>query len=275
MTDQVTIKSTPPDSAAVEAHNAAMIAKVDGTPTPEATPAPAPAQTPSAERPSWLPEKFASPEDMAKAYAELETKQGGKPADPPAPELNPDGTPKTPEGVPADDAAAKELESKGLNLTDFSTEFSQKGELSTESYEKLEKAGYPKTIVDQYIAGQQALAVNYQQDVMSAAGGSEKFEQVASWAAENLTDSEKVAYNKAIDSGNADQAKLAVAGITAKFDAANPPEGNLLAGRFSNAVGDRYESTAQVTADMAKPEYRTDPAFRKKVQDKIARSDVM
>ena len=27
-------------------------------------------------RPEWLPEKFSSPEDMAKAYSELEKKQG-------------------------------------------------------------------------------------------------------------------------------------------------------------------------------------------------------
>ena len=28
-------------------------------------------------RPEWLPEKFKSPDELAKAYAELERKQGG------------------------------------------------------------------------------------------------------------------------------------------------------------------------------------------------------
>ena len=30
------------------------------------------------DRPEWLPEKFGSPEDMAKAYGELESKLGGQ-----------------------------------------------------------------------------------------------------------------------------------------------------------------------------------------------------
>ena len=37
-----------------------------------------PAAAPSGDRPSWLPEKFKSAEDMAKAYSELEKKQGGQ-----------------------------------------------------------------------------------------------------------------------------------------------------------------------------------------------------
>ena len=35
--------------------------------------------TTGAERPEWLPEKFQSPEDMAKAYGELESKMGEEP----------------------------------------------------------------------------------------------------------------------------------------------------------------------------------------------------
>jgi hypothetical protein len=240
-----------------------MVAKVDGQQAPVENQQ----EAPQTERPSWLPEKFTSPEDMAKAYAELEAKQGGQKA----PEEKPQDAPK--ENQEGD--AEKALADKGLNLDDFSQEFSQTGNLSPESYEKLGKAGYPKTIVDQYIAGQQAIATAYEAEIKSAAGGAEKWDQVAEWAASSLTDAEKVAYNAAIDSRNPEQAKLAVAGLTAKFDAANPTEGNQVFGRFSSAVGDRYESVAQVTADMANPLYKADPAFRKKVQEKIGRSDVM
>jgi hypothetical protein len=37
--------------------------------------------TPALERPEWLPEKYKSPEDLAKAYKELESKLGKKDAD--------------------------------------------------------------------------------------------------------------------------------------------------------------------------------------------------
>lgn len=272
MTDQVTIKQ--PEATEDPAHVAAMVAKVDGASASEETTTTAP-ETPAAERPAWLPEKFKSAEDMAAAYAALEAKQGGKEAETPAPELNPDGTPKTPEGAPKEGEAEQVLADKGLSFEDFSTEFAETGALSADSYAKLEKAGIPKAMVDSYIAGQTALAASYEADVKSAAGGAEQFDEVTAWAAANLTDAEKIAYNKAIDSGDIAQAKLAVAGLKQKFDTANPTEGNLLAGRFANGVGESYESTAQMTADMSNPLYKTDPAFRKKVQDKIARSSVI
>jgi len=266
MTDQVTITHTP-DTTAQEAHEAAMVAKVDGQQAPAAAPEADPAATP--ERPSWLPEKFKSVEDMAKAYEELEKKQGTKPADPPA---DPAADPADPAAA---DAAAKELEAKGLDLNEFSTEFSQKGELSTESYDKLAKAGYPKALVDQYIEGQRALGAAYETELKAVVGGDEKFTEIATWASESLTEAEKVAYNKAIDSGDKAQAQLALQGLAAKYAEANPTEGNLLAGRVSNAVGDKYESTAQITADMGNPLYKSDPAFRAKVAAKIARSNVI
>ena len=36
-----------------------------------------------------------------------------------------------------------------------------------------------------------------------------------------------------------------------------------------------YESLEQVMSDMKSPEYKNDPAFRAKVQQKISRSQVM
>jgi hypothetical protein len=269
----------PASTAGDQAHIDAMIAKADGQIAPEAPPvAPAdvPADVPAdapAERPSWLPEKFKTAEDFAKAYGELEAKQSGKVAETPpvAPELNADGTPV----VPAVDPAADALKAKGLDLAEFSTEFSTSGALAPESYAKLEAAGYPKAVVDQYIAGQQALAVSYEADIKSAAGGAEQFAEVADWAAANLTNPEKVAYNAAIDSGNVEQAKLAVAGLTAKYTAANPSEGTLLGGRTSNVAGDAYGSTAEMTADMRDPRYQVDSAFRQKVMDKISRSSIL
>lgn len=267
MADQVVIQqpeSTPGDAA----HIAAMVAKVDGqNAAPEAQPPvvdPAPA-----ERPSWLPEKFANEAEFAKAYAELEAKQSGKPAE------TPPADPNAPPADPAADPVAEELTAKGLDLNEFSQEFSTSGTLSADSYTKLEAAGYPKAIVDQYIAGQQALAVSYEADVKSAAGGAEKFDEVSAWAAANLSDAEKVAYNAAVDSRNLEQAKLAVAGLTAKYNAANPPEGNLLGGRTTSTPGDSYASLAEMTKDMGSPEYNRDPAFRQRVMDKISRSKIL
>jgi hypothetical protein len=71
-------------------------------------------------------------------------------------------------------------------------------------------------------------------------------------------------------------AKLAVAGVYQKFSAARPTEPKLFSGSTSQATtGEAYESVAQLTKDMATPEYKSDPAFRAKVQAKLARSNIL
>lgn len=266
MVDTVVIQSTP--QAAPEDHDQKMIDVVDKA--NEITPPEGTEGTPPEDRPQWLPEKFKSPEDMAKAYAALEAKLGApKPVDPPA--ADPEVTP-TP--APADAEAA--LDEKGLDLKDFSSEFSQKGELSAESYQKLEKAGFDKGLVDQYIAGQQALAAQFETTIKAEVGGPEKFSAMTEWAKMNLSPAEIETFNTQVSSGNVDQAKLAVLGLGAKYEKAvgSDPQ-RLLGGQGTGAGADVFESMAQVTEAMRDPRYKNDPAYRSKVQSKLGRSNVI
>jgi hypothetical protein len=266
MVDTVVINSqTPPEDPK---HIEAMIAKADQAATPPADDgADIPTDNKTDDRPQWLPEKFQSPEDMAKAYAELEAK------------LSKGATNQTPTDTPPADEQTKqvsdELQSKGLNLEDYSKEFAEKGTLSPESYDALEKAGYQRNVVDSYIEGQKALAALYESEVKSVAGGDQNFNEMVEWAKANLSSDEIAAYNAAIDSRNATQAKLAVSGVYAKFSASRPSEPNLFKGTNSAASSDVYESIAQMQKDMASSEYKTDPAFRAKVQSKLARSNIL
>jgi hypothetical protein len=265
MVDTVVINSTQPTED--PAHVEAMIAKADAALNPptdgDNTQSP---EDVTEDRPSWLPEKFKSPEDLAKAYNELQTKLSGKPTD----DASPDDQAAT------DDKQVQEaLQSKGLDLNTFSEEFAKTGELSPESYEALEKAGYPRNYVDQYIDGQKARGALYESEVKSVAGGDEKFNEMQEWARVNLSVQEINAYNKAIDSGDASQAKLAVAGIYQKFASSRPSEPNLFKGDNSAPSSDVYESIAQMQRDMATPEYKSDPAFRAKVERKLSRSNIL
>lgn len=272
MAEMIVIKQpdVPPED---QAHIDAMVKKVDdaqaaasGVKTDEAPAA--------KERPEWVPEKFwdaekgeIRTEDLAKSYKELESTKS-KPAE----EKKPD------EATPANqDEASKALEAKGLNFDEFSVEFLQKGELSAESFAKLEKAGIPKAMVDQYIEGQKALAVRYEADVKSVAGGDDGFAEMVTWAvAGGVSKDEIAAYNRAIDSGDVNQAKLAAAGLFQKFQASGRGgEPKLLNGGSGKPSSDVYESVAQMQKDMASPEYKTDPAFRKKVAEKLSRSDIL
>jgi hypothetical protein len=96
------------------------------------------------------------------------------------------------------------------------------------------------------------------------------------WAKANLSPAEIQAYNNAIDSGDPNQAKLAVGGIYARFATVRPTEPSLFNGNTASGLSsDSYESIAQMQKDMAHPDYSKDPAFRAKVERKLARSNIL
>ena len=93
------------------------------------------------ERPEWLPEKFNSPEDLAKSYSELEKKLSGS-TDEAAEPSDTDGEPQG--------------QSEPVSFEKFSEEFAGSGELSRDSFAELEAMGYPKEMVETYINGMNA-----------------------------------------------------------------------------------------------------------------------
>jgi hypothetical protein len=242
-----------------------MIAAVDAANT---APAPDATLENADKRPEGLPEGFDSWEDLAKAYTEQQAKLNA-PAD--KDKTTTEEPAKDPNTATEEDAD-KALSAAGLDLNEFSQEFDAKGELSPESYEKLAKAGYPQAVVDQYIAGQQALAQQFTAQVFSVAGGEDAYTEMVTWAKTNMSAAEVEAYNKAV-SGGLEEAKLAVSGLRAKFEGAVGSEPNLLQGGKA-AAADVFESTAQVTTAMRDKRYSTDPAYRAQVQAKLQRSNV-
>lgn len=239
------------------------------------------------DRPAWLPPKFKSPEDMAKSYAELEKKLGApkeKPAEAPKAETKPAEKPKAPsdlklppsEGEKAKDDATKVVENVGLKMDVFEKEFAEKGELSAESFAALEKAGIPKAMVDTYIEGRQALAERRMGELHSVAGGAEKFDEMFEWSKGNLPDADRAALNRAIDSNDDGQIKLAFQAVHGKWIEANgkPPEVELRGGAGGGNVADVYADRAEMMDDIRNPKYQTSEAFRQKVAAKLSRSNI-
>lgn len=255
MTTPSISNATPVNAPA--GHDEAMIAKADAALTPPSNEPPAPAQ---AERPAGLPEKFASWEDMAKAYSELENKQSQVPA--------------TPE-VPANAADAQaQVEALGLDFNAFSAEYASTGELSQATYDALAKAGVPKEIVDAYVSGQEAQASKMVEGVHAEFGGAEAYSQMVGWAAANMPKAEIAAFNKVMDSGDLDSIKLAIGGLQSRFKSAVGDEPSLLNGGNDNSSGDGFRSLAELTTAMRDPRYAKDPAYRADLEAKLQRSNV-
>lgn len=237
--------------------------------TGEETTAEAPVQEEQqveSSRPEGLPEKFESVEAMAKSYAELESKLGQ-----PKEEAKEEA-----KAEPTNDLeiADKAVESAGLNMEALTQEYADNGELGEQSYEALAKAGIPKETVDQFIAGQQAVAAQQQNEIKGLVGGDDAYTEMTEWAQQNLTPAEVEAYNQAVNAGNMETIKLAVTGLQARYTAANGTDPQLLAGKAAPTTQAGYESWAQVQVDMSDPRYAKDPAFQAEVQEKLANSNL-
>ena len=212
------------------------------------------------ERPEWLPEKFESAADLAKAYSELESRMGSQ--------ESPESEEVT-EDVDASDREALTMD----DIRPFSEEFAEKGELGEESYQKLDELGFPRELVDNYIQGMAAYSQQQSTQMMAAVGGEESYNQMTDWASKNLSEAEINAYNSIMDSGDPSQIDIAVRGMHARFKA-NDTEPSLIQGDTVN-VNNGFNSTAEVTAAINDPRYRKDPAYRKEVQQKIQMSKVL
>lgn len=173
------------------------------------------------------------------------------------------------------DQANDALESKGLSMGDFESEYAQNGELSAESYQKLEEAGIPKTMVDAYIDAMSVKADTMQKEVFDSVGGEESYMAMAQWASTNLTDAERTAFNKVVEGTDFEATKIAIAGLYQKYGKAVGTEGNMLRGTPPSNVGDVFTSNAEVVKAMSDPQYKKDAGYRAKVQAKLSRSNVL
>lgn len=212
------------------------------------------------DRPEWLDEKFETPEDLAKAYQELQSKLGKASSESKESEGE-----KGEEEVPNGDIQ--------VSITNASKEFQETGELSEASIESLEKAGIPREYVQAYINGTQLQIEQQVNEIKEYAGGSEAYDSMTSWAVENLSDTEIDAFNEIVESGTVEQAKIAIRGLMSRYQSENggyERSPKLIQGGTKGSGVTPFTSAAQVRQAMRDPRYATDPAYRQEVERRMA-----
>ncbi|QDP60607.1 MAG: putative capsid assembly scaffolding protein [Prokaryotic dsDNA virus sp.] len=224
-------------------------------------------------RPDWLPEKFKSAEQMAEAYSALESKMGAGAQE--AEKAAPEPAPAEP-AVEVDGLEIPKTEEAPASQDDFlvkyENEFAEAGKLSDGSYEELAKQGLSRRHVDAYIAGIQATAQAEEARVYEAVGGQDTFVQMAQWAAENMPEGEVARINEMFSAGGND-AVLAARALQAAYSGSGMAQPNMVqADSMPGGSTATYESYRQLMTDMGAPEYQSDPAFRKKVEEKLMRT---
>ena len=231
--------------------------------------------------------KFKSPEDLAKAYQELERKLGQpRQADPDESEPSPP-QPYTREQSVNDygEFLSDVFETAEVNPYEIAQAWEQGQDLSG-YVEKLEAAGIPRPVVEQYLSRpEQAEAVEFTDadttELKALVGGDEGFQQLSQWAVENLDAQQLVDYNQVVNSGNKAAIRWALKAMQAMASGgkAKVSEPKLLGGK-APGEGSRFESKQQVLDAMTKRNekgqklYDVDDAYRNKVREMLARSDV-
>ena len=251
-----------------------MVEKVEVQSAETTTDKPVEEIKPTQSKPEGLPEKFNSVDELVKSYSELEKKLGEQ-SQPTEKSVDPVSKAEVKEQPKSDlDIATKAVDSAGLNMESLSEEYAKDGKLADGSYKSLEKAGIPKDYVDRFIAGQQAIADQQSSSVKEMVGGTQAYDTMSEWAGQNLSETEKTAYNSAVNSKDLEAVKLAVVGLKARYSQATGSEPKLVEGKSSASGEQGFQSWAQVTQAMSDPRYAKDVAYQAEVKNKLANSKI-
>ncbi|MFZ3194097.1 MAG: hypothetical protein WA154_12945 [Moraxellaceae bacterium] len=173
-------------------------------------------------------------------------------------------------------------------------EFERTGDVSPETLAKVAtEFNIPLDMAQTFVDGQKALRAQatdgasaednaFATSVTSVLADGVSYEDLAAWSLENLTLQERTAYNEALglDGGKANEvtAQFLLKEFQSRFLAAGNGNGprdvttELTTTPAASGV-QPYENSAQMQADMAKPQYQTDEAYRQQVQARLAKSN--
>ena len=226
--------------------------------------------------------KYKSAEDLERGYLELQKKLG-------------EGTPTSEEegAEPTEDApeeASEETEdevrpvdtTETVKLLEGATTeyYSNESGLTPETYEKLSQLS-GKELLDSWIAytksteeaaSQQALFQADVDRVMTAVGGQTEYNQMLGWAKDNLNPTEVAAYDAVVAGNNPDAIYWAALGLKSKYTDSVGYEGKQVTGKRAPTANEMFRSHAELARAINNPKYRDDPAYRRDVEDKLARS---
>lgn len=106
------------------------------------------------------------------------------------------------------------------------------------------------------------------------AGGEQEYQQMLSWASDNLSDSEIDMYDSVMDSGDPAACFFAVQALMARYGDSTGVDGELLTGKSPTTVAQGFRSQAELVQAMSDPRYESDPAYRSDVINKLENSEL-
>lgn len=251
-------------------------------------------QTIDTDRPSWLPEQFKTPEEMAKSWRETQanytrTRQElselrGYPEDSqeevPTEQEAGSSSPEEIKGDNLDNAAERITEQAGVDVSEYTAEYQSTGDVSEESRVALAESlkgvlgNDARSMIDDYIEAKKVVHTNNSKAYMDEAGGAEQYQEMVAWAADTLPPEQIQAYNSAVESGDRHTTMFAIRGLRAQFESANGrTPGRMHSGTTRVGGVAPFQSAAEMRAAMKDPRYKQDPAYRESVRRRLDASE--
>jgi len=236
-----------------------------------------------ADQEQLLAGKYKNAEELEKAYVELQQKFG-KQGDEDSESTGDSESDESEENSEETKETYENSEAVDL-ITEASAEYyANDNTVSAETIEKFSQMS-SKDIVNAYIEMQKNQPAQQQQAsvditdadinvVKNSVGGEAEYNNIVSWAGQNLDQNSINAFDGIVETGNTDAIKLAISGLKAQYENANGYEGRMLSGKAPRSSGDVFRSQAEVVKAMSDPQYDMDPAYRQDILEKLDRSNL-
>ena len=223
-----------------------------------------------AEQEGLLAGKYKDPQELEKAYLELQTKLGSNEQETSEElEIIPEGKKEEKEDEVTSDLLDRLWdEAQGKNYKDETLK-----ELSEMSSRDLAQMHLKYRANNQQT---QPEVINEQQvtQLKDIAGGDKGYTNMMGWAKDSLGKQEIDMYDAVMERGEPLACYFAVQALKYRFDDASGVDGEMLTGKASSSQGSSYQSQAQLVEAMEDPRYENDTAYRQDVMKKLERSNI-
>ena len=232
------------------------------------------------EQEEVLAGKYKNAQELEKAYIELEKKLGEKSSG--------DSQEESSDEPQAEEKSDTEDKPNDVNEFEFLDDFysqasSEKGDVSKEMIEKISKMSN-QDLAKNFLQWRQDAESKYMpipqmsekdvSELKGIVGGDANYNNMLQWAKSNLQEQEIDMFDAVMARGDVASAFFAINSLAQRYQEQSGYDGKMLTGNTPSTKGDTYRSQAEMVAAMSDPKYDKDPAYRRDVMEKVARSDI-
>lgn len=173
-------------------------------------------------------------------------------------------------------SVGKDLISKGVNLEQAINEFEESGQLSEATLKAIEKAGYPRDVVNGLIEARRALDAAYTQKVYDYVGGEKEYQSLANWMRGNLDKETIAAFNEAVDGGNIAVVRMMLDGVKAQRIAKQGTRKPMILGGTTKGTPSNqgFANKQEMVTAMSDKRYGVDREYTLSVERKMMYSNI-